>query len=141
MDKGSRLKWAALGAAILLAAEVIAVAAFSAFWHFGGSRARFEATDEVFGNPMMGYAPRAEDDDAPPVTALSMYTSVSAVSRMLLASVNRTRSPGMIARVNFIFFTAVSVKERRRNDSAKCCARPNWTTPGSTANPGKCPLK
>ena len=63
MDKGSRLKWAALGAAILLAAEVIAVAAFSAFWHFSGSRARFEATDEVFGNPMMGYAPRAEYDE------------------------------------------------------------------------------
>ena len=60
MDKGSRLKWAALGAAILLAAEVIAVAAFSAFWYFGGSRARFEATDEVFGNPMMGWARRAE---------------------------------------------------------------------------------
>ena len=42
--------------------------------------------------PPRTYPPRAEDDDAPPVTDFSMYTSVSAVSRMLLASVRRTRS-------------------------------------------------
>ena len=42
--------------------------------------------------PPRTYPPRAEDDDAPPFTEFSMYTSVSAVSRMLLASVSRTRS-------------------------------------------------
>lgn len=76
MDKRSKLKWAALGAAILLAAEVILVAAGVGFWLFGGSRARFEATDEVFGNPVMGYAPRAEYDEVPQDVTL-LYVDVT----------------------------------------------------------------
>ena len=76
MDKRSKLKWAALGAAILLAAEVILVAAGVGFWLFGGSRARFEATDEVFGNPVTGYAPRAEYDEVPQDVTL-LYVDVT----------------------------------------------------------------
>ena len=76
MDKRSKIRWAVLGAVILLAVEGIVLAAGSIFWFFGGSRARFEATDEPFGNPMMGYAPRAEYHEVPEDVTL-LYVDVT----------------------------------------------------------------